>query len=179
LTTHPAAALGSVFHNLLEAQEVRQRLRDAEKELKTAEAEYNAIKAKQDARYEQIRKNNLEVETLSRPELQLPPMKRGTVNEVRVLKEEGLLGIKPQLTVRDPKTGEWAVTIPDAVRPNGRTVDVKDVAELSETQQLRLQREYSRQRGQKPEIITGTKTKVPQEMEDNYIIRRRPDLGPR
>jgi hypothetical protein len=106
-------------------------------------------------------------------------MQRGNVNEVRVLKEEGLLGIKPQLTVRDPKTGEWAVTIPDAVRPNGRTVDVKDVAKLSEDQQMRLQREYSRQRGQKPEIITGTKTKVPKDMEDNYIIRRRPDLGPR
>jgi hypothetical protein len=58
-------------------------------------------------------------------------------------------------------------------------VDVKDVAQLSETQQLRLQREYSRQAGQKPEIITGTKTKVPAEMEENYIIRRRPDLGPR
>jgi hypothetical protein len=58
-------------------------------------------------------------------------------------------------------------------------VDVKDVAKLSETQQLRLQREYSRQRGQKPEIITGLKTEVPAEMEENYIIRRRPDLGPR
>lgn len=71
-----------------------------------------------------------------------------------------------------------AVTIPDAVRPEGRTVDVKDVAKLSETQQLRLQREYSRQRGQKPEIITGKYTEVSKEMEDNYIIRRRPDLGP-
>jgi hypothetical protein len=111
--------------------------------------------------------------------LDLPPMQRGSVNEARVLKEEGLLGIKPQLTVRDPKTGEYAVTIPDAVRPNGRTVDVKDVAELSETQQLRLQREYSRQRGQKPEIITGTRTKVAPEMEENYMIRKRPDLGPR
>jgi hypothetical protein len=161
------------------AQKVRQRLREAEKERNTAEAEYNILKAEQDARYEQIRKNNAEVEQLSRPELALPPMQRGTVNEMRVLKEEGLLGIKPQLTVRDPKTGEWGVTIPDGVRSNGRTVDVKDVAELSETQQLRLQREYSRQRGQKPEIITGTKTKVPAEMEENYIIQRRPDLGPR
>jgi len=162
-----------------EAQKVRQQARDAKKERDIAVAEHKQLKSVQDARYEQIRKNNLEAETLSRPELSLPPMQRGNVNEVRVLKEEGLLGIKPQLTVRDPKTGEWAVTIPDAVRPNGRTVDVKDVAKLSEDQQMRLQREYSRQRGQKPEIITGTKTKVPKDMEDNYIIRRRPDLGPR
>ena len=161
------------------AQDVREALRKAKTELKTAEAEYKTIKATQDARYDQIHKNNLEIEKLSRPELDLPPMQRGRVNEVRVLKEEELLGIKPQLTVRDPKTGEYAVTIPDAVRPNGRTVDVKDVAVLSETQQLRLQREYSRQRGQKPEIITGKKTEVPAEMEENYIIRRRPDLGPR
>jgi hypothetical protein len=161
------------------AQKARKRLREAEKERNAAEADYLKLKAQQDARYEQIRKNNLEAEKLSRPELNLPPTRRGSVNEARVLKEEGLVGIKPQLTVRDPKTGEYAVTIPDGVRPNGRTVDVKDVATLSETQQLRLQREYSRQRGQKAEIITGTKTKVPPDMEQNYIIRRRPDLGPR
>ena len=98
---------------------------------------------------------------------------------MRVLKEEGLLGIKQSFTLKDPKTGEVATTIPDGIRPNGRTVDVKDVIELSETQQLRLQREISRQRGQKAEIITGTKTKVPADMESNYIIKRRPDLGPR
>jgi len=98
---------------------------------------------------------------------------------LRVLKEEGLLGIKQSFTLKDPKTGEVATTIPDGIRPNGRTVDVKDVIELSETQQLRLQREISRQRGQKAEIITGTKTKVPADMESNYIIKRRPDLGPR
>jgi len=103
---------------------------------------------------------------------------RGRVNEERVLREEGLLGIKKEFTLRDPKTGEIATTIPDAVRPNGRTVDVKDVAELSETQQLRLQREVSRRSGQKAEIITGTKTKVPAQMERDYLIRRRRDLGP-
>jgi hypothetical protein len=162
-----------------QAQKVRKRARDAEKERNKAETEYNALKAEQDKRYDQIRKNNLEIEQISRPELALPPMQRGTVNEERVLREEGLLGIKPQLTVKDPKTGEWGVTIPDGVRPHGGTVDVKDTISLSETQQLRLQREYSRQRGQKPEIITGTHTKVPPEMEQNYVIRRRPDLGPR
>jgi hypothetical protein len=100
------------------------------------------------------------------------------VNELRVLKEEGLGGIKKEFTVRDPKTGEFGTTIPDGMRPNGRTVDVKDVASLSETRQLRLQSEVSRQAGQKAEIITGTKTKVPPEMESKYIIKRRPDLGP-
>ncbi len=179
LTPEAAERNPALKDQVSEAQKLRKRLNKAEKECNTAEAEYNKLKAQQDVRYEQIRKNNAEVEKLSSPELALPPMQRGTVNELRVLKEEGLLGIKPQLTVRDPKTGEWGVTIPDGVRPNGRTVDVKDAAKLSETQQLRLQREYSRQRGQKPEIITGTKTKVPAEMEENYIIRRRPDLGPR
>src|SRR4026207_888525 len=92
-----------------EAQKVRQQARDAKKERDIAVAEHKQLKSVQDARYEQIRKNNLEAETLASPELSLPPMQRGNVNEVRVLKEEGLLGIKPQLTVRDPKTGEWAV----------------------------------------------------------------------
>ncbi len=160
------------------AEKLRDRFKRAEQKRGEAEAEYARLKSEQDARYDQIRRNRAEVERLSRPELELPPTERGRVTEERVLREEGLLGIKKEFTLRDPKTGEMATTIPDAVRPNGRTVDVKDVAELSETQQLRLQREVSRRSGQKAEIITGTKTKVPAQMERDYLIRRRPDLGP-
>lgn len=161
------------------ANEIRQKLKKARREESRAEAEHGKLAADQSARYEKIRSNKAEIEKIARPELALKPTLRGVANELRVLKEEGLLGIKKQFTLKDPKTGEWATTIPDGMRPSGATVDVKDVAELSETQQLRLQREVSRRAGQKPEIITGTKTKVPSDMLQNYNIRRRPDLGPR
>lgn len=161
------------------AEKLRARFKTAAKEFRKAKDNYEQLESQQAARYEQFRKNRSDIETLSRPELQLEPTARGRANELRVLREEGLLGIKRQFTVRDPKTGEYATTIPDGMRPDGRTVDVKDVAELSETQQLRLQRAVSEARGLKAEIITGTRTKVPEEMQKNYIITRRPDLGPR
>jgi hypothetical protein len=161
------------------ANRQRDKLAKAQKELVRAKSKYDQLDSEQSSRYEKIRSNNAEIEKIARPELALKPTLRGVANELRVLKEEGLLGIKKSFTLRDPKTGEVATTIPDGMRSNGRTVDVKDVLELSETQQLRLQREVSRRARQKAEIITGTKTKVPAEMETNYLIKRRPDLGPR
>jgi len=161
-----------------ELDQANIRLEAAKTERAQAEKEYVAVKSQQDLRYHQIRENRAEVQRLSRPELELSPTERGRVNELRVLKEEGLLGTKRPFTVRDPKTREFETTIPDGVRENGRTVDVKDVAELSETQQLRLQRVVSEMHGQKPEIITGNNTKVPPDMRLHYLIRQRPDLGP-
>jgi hypothetical protein len=154
-------------------------LADVRQRLAEAQATLDQLASEQNARYEKVRANTKEIERIARPELALRPTLRGVANELRVLKEEGLLGIKQSFTVRDPKTGEFATTIPDGIRPKGGTVDVKDVIKLSETQQLRLQREVSRQSGQKPEIITGQKTYIPQDMRDNYIITQRPDLGPR
>ena len=161
------------------AEKLRKRFRAAERERAQADVEHAKLKSHQDTRYGQIRKNRSEIERLSRPEVDLEPTLRGRANEERVLKEEGLLGVKRPFTVRDPKTREFATTIPDGIRPNGRTVDVKDVAELSETQQLRLQREVSRLRGLKAEIITGNKTKVSFYVGEHYLIVRRSDLGPR
>ena len=78
----------------------------------------------------------------------------------------------------DPKTGKVGTTIPDGVRPNGTTVEVKDVKKLSDSSQLRRQSEISRQSGQKGEVITGTNSKVSKTVQDRMRVRRREDIGP-
>jgi hypothetical protein len=161
------------------AERQRAKLKSARKNLARAKEKLDPLKNQQSAREAKWRANRAEIEKLARPELLLEPTLRGVANELRVLKDEGLLGIKKSFTVKDPKTGELVTTIPDGMRPNGSTVDVKDVAELSETSQLRAQKVVSARSGQKAEIITGVKTKVSATVEENYIVKRRPDLGPR
>lgn len=159
-------------------RKLRAELKAHQEGLAAAEKDLEELSSKQNARYEQMRKNRKEIDDLAQPERKLDPKERGRVNEVRALKEEGLKKNTVAFNAQDPNTREWATTIPDAMLENGATVDVKDYVELSETQQLRLQRVISNRRGQKPVIITGMHTKVPAEMERNYVIIRKTYLGP-
>jgi hypothetical protein len=162
-------------------QKLRTNLETTNATLKSAEKELDALTAKQAPLREEMRKNREEIDRLNKPDRELDPKERGRVNEVRALKDEGLdKQTKVAITAQDPDTREWVTTIPDAMLDNGATVDVKDVNSLSETQQLRVQRSISNRRRpfQKPVIITGEHTYVPDEMKRNYIIIRKTYLGP-
>jgi RHS repeat-associated protein len=59
--------------------------------------------------------------------------------ESQTLKSEGLTKNTKPIDAVDPKTGETGTTIPDAIRPNGQTVEMKNVKNLSDSPQLRRQ----------------------------------------
>ena len=84
----------------------------------------------------------------------------GKATEAQQLAKNGLeKNTKPQQAV-DPKTGKEGTTIPDAMKPDGGTVEVKNVQKQSLTDQLRLQKEISNGNGTKPELIINESAKL-------------------
>jgi hypothetical protein len=79
---------------------------------------------------------------------------KGAEAEKATLSAEGLAKNTEKFTAIDPKTGQAGATIPDAVRESGQTVDVKNVQNLSDSKQLRLQSQVSAQNGQKAQVIS-------------------------
>jgi RHS repeat-associated protein len=83
--------------------------------------------------------------------------KAGLDTQKQALEKEGLKENTKHIEATDPKTGKTSTTVPDAVRENGQTVEVKDVKQLSDSPQLRRQSEISAQSGQKGQVILGRK----------------------
>jgi RHS repeat-associated protein len=71
----------------------------------------------------------------------------------------------------DPKTGKEGVTIPDAVKPDGGTVDVKNVKSQSFDKQLRIQNEISKTAGVRPELIINRTAKITQPVKNAFDIK--------
>ncbi|CAM1348691.1 putative toxin [Tenacibaculum ascidiaceicola] len=86
--------------------------------------------------------------------------KRGAATEATQLAKEGLSKNTEKFTRIDPKTGKEGTTIPDGVKPNGGTVEIKNVQKQSLTRQLRLQQEVSKGSGVKPELIINKGAKL-------------------
>ncbi len=78
---------------------------------------------------------------------------RGRATETEQLSKNGLDKNTTPMEALDPKTGNSGRTIPDAVKPDGGTVEIKNVKSQSLTRQLRLQKEISNGKGVKPELI--------------------------
>ena len=108
----------------------------------------------------------------------LNAMKRGLQNEKKVLKSEGLTKNTRLISAPDPKTGKMGRTIPDAIRSNGQTVDVKDQKYLRDSPQLRRQSAISARKRQKGQVIVGKKTRVVKAVEKRMDIKQRRDIGP-
>jgi RHS repeat-associated protein len=85
---------------------------------------------------------------------------RGRATEVEQLAKNGLEKNTESFTRTDPKTGKETTTIPDGVKKNGGTVEIKDVQKQSLTRQLRTQREISNENGVKPELIINNGAKL-------------------
>jgi hypothetical protein len=100
--------------------------------------------------------------------------RRGLVTEARALLQEGLSKNTQLLACIDPKTGMPGSTIPDGVRANGQTVEVKDVKRLCDSPQLRRQSGISALSRQKGQIITNERTHVSKAVQERMDVRRQP-----
>lgn len=103
-------------------------------------------------------------------------MQRGVKNEAKTIAEEGLTKNTKTFTAIDRKTNQTIDVIPDALDANKLT-EIKDVKNLSNTKQIRGERQVAKDQGKEFEIITGEKTKVSKNIPKNEI-KRRPNLGP-
>ena len=85
---------------------------------------------------------------------------KGRATELEQLTKNGLeKNTKPMETI-DPKTGNKGTTIPDAMKKDGGTVEIKNVSKQSLTEQLRLQKNISEGNGIKPELIINEGAKL-------------------
>lgn len=99
-------------------------------------------------------------------------MQRGRESEARVL--EALGEIKNTRKV----SGCEGCSIPDYINPT--TIgEVKDAKRVSNTEQLRIQREAAEAAGRRHVVQTGTRTRVSRRVEEaGTKVERREDLGP-
>jgi len=97
---------------------------------------------------------------------------RGAASETRVLNDLGL----PKNT--EPVYGTEGKSIPD-FQTSTTVGEIKDVNSLSDTKQLRIQRDAAGQSGRDHVVVTGTNTSVtPNVQKPPTKIIRRDDLGP-
>jgi RHS repeat-associated protein len=98
-------------------------------------------------------------------------MARGRASEARVLQELGEMKNTAKVSGREGKS------IPDFSNKN--TIgEIKDVKKLTDSPQLRIQREAAQAQGKEHQIFTGTKTAVSEKAAAGSEVIRRPDLGP-
>jgi RHS repeat-associated protein len=91
---------------------------------------------------------------------------RGAKTETEQLAKNGLEKNTQSFTRVDPKTGKEATTIPDAIKPEGSTVEIKNVQNQSLTRQLRVQKEISNEYGLKPELIINEGARLSKPLEN-------------
>jgi RHS repeat-associated protein len=97
--------------------------------------------------------------------------KRGRQSETRVLEE---LGEKKNTQTFVTSEGN---TIPDFTNST-QIGEIKDAKNVSNTSQIRAQREAANASGREHIVVTGTNTKVSKKVEEKSTVRRRDDLGP-
>jgi RHS repeat-associated protein len=96
---------------------------------------------------------------------------RGAASESRVLGDIGATKNTKPVTATEGKS------IPDF--QNSRVVgEIKDANRVSNTQQIRIQKEAAQQSGRQHQLITGTKTNVTKNAARGTNVTRRSDLGP-
>jgi len=104
---------------------------------------------------------------------------RGRANEQKGLDAAGAEKNTKPISATDPKTGREGTTIPDRKKADGQLVEVKDTKRVTDSGQLRLQNEASKQSSGKPsEVVTGEKTKVSKTVQREHPVRRITELGP-
>ena len=102
-------------------------------------------------------------------------MRRGVQNEVKVLESIGEVKNTTKYTANLPRIGKVTV-IPDAVTDT-KIIEIKDVKSLSNTKQIRGERQVAQTEKKDFTIITGEKTHVSKKIPDGEIVRRK-DIGP-
>ena len=101
---------------------------------------------------------------------------RGIRNEAKVIEDIGEVKNTVRKTTVLPETNEIVTTIPDVIS-NTKVIEIKDVKKLSNTKQIRAERQVAKDEGKTFEIITGEKTNISKNIPKEEIIRRK-DIGP-
>jgi propanediol dehydratase small subunit len=97
--------------------------------------------------------------------------KKGATSEARVLSDLGMTKNSEAVV------GTEGRSIPDF--QTSKTVgDIKDAKNVSNTRQLRIQKQVAKDSGRKHELHTGVKTKVTNNAATGTNVVRRKDLGP-
>jgi RHS repeat-associated protein len=107
----------------------------------------------------------------------LSATERGIQNEIKVLKDLNVSKNNKTFEVIDPLTKKPIKVIPDGITKSV-IYEVKDTKRVSNTAQIRAERELAKQQGKKFQIVTGMNTKVSKNIPKSEIIRRN-DLGPK
>lgn len=103
-------------------------------------------------------------------------MQRGVKNEAKTIAEEGLTKNTKTFTAVDPVTKQPVNVKPDALDTK-KLSEIKDTKTVSNTKQIRTEREVAKQQGKDFEIITGTNTKVSKNIPANEV-KKVDYLGP-
>jgi RHS repeat-associated protein len=104
-------------------------------------------------------------------------MQRGVKNEAKAIAEEGLTKNTKTFKTTDIKTGKTVNVKPDAIDAK-KVTEIKDAKRVSNTEQIRGERQVAKDQGKKFQIITGDKTKVSKRIPENEI-KKVPYLGPK
>ncbi len=104
--------------------------------------------------------------------------KRGLESEKTGLNALGLEKNTKKMSAVDPKTKEMGATIPDGIRANGQTVELKDRDYLSDTPQLRRQSEISAESGQQAQVVLMRDTKVSKTVKERMDVQPLQNLEP-
>jgi RHS repeat-associated protein len=103
----------------------------------------------------------------------------GKVGETKALNKLGLEKNTKVFTTIDPKTGKSVSTIPDAIGKDGKGIfEVKNSKYVTNTKQIRAEANLATQSGQKPNLITGTYTKISKSVTQIWNVIRVKILGP-
>jgi hypothetical protein len=103
-------------------------------------------------------------------------LQRGRNNEALTIENEKLTKNNKTYTVEDSKTGKFTNVKPDANDPH-QISEIKDVKKLSNTSQIRAERQLAKDQGKDFKIYTGTDTKVSKTIPPCELITR-DYLGP-
>jgi len=97
---------------------------------------------------------------------------KGKASEERVLNDKGLTKNNEKVSGTEGKS------IPD-YNTDAKVGEIKDANKVSNTQQLRIQKEAAAANGKEHELVTGTNTKVTDNAARGTNVERRNDLGPK
>ena len=97
-------------------------------------------------------RSTIKISSKSGRNINLERIKIGRQTEAEQLKRVGLDKNNKSFTRPDPKTGKEGTTIPDGYK-DGQTVEIKNVKRLTDSKQLRLQKEISAENGRTPRLI--------------------------
>ena len=114
-------------------------------------------------------RSTIKISSKSGRNINLERIKIGRQTEAEQLKRVGLDKNNKSFTRPDPKTGKEGTTIPDGYK-DGQIVEIKNVKRLTDSKQLRLQKEISAENGRTPRLIINQSAKISKTVRQNFDI---------